>query len=474
MNRSGPGSSGSNASFLPPPTPVPPSEPAHDPYAALRFRDFRLLLMGGLVTATGGQMLNLAIGWELYNRTGEPMALGLVGIAQVLPIFLFSLPAGQAADRFDRRSIGAAAQFIRACSSFVLVYLSYTQGPVAAIYACLFTNGVTRAFHAPARTALMPMILPAAAFANAVSWNTTGFQLASVSGPALGGFMMGLTGFAWPVYLFDALTSLFNVVCILNIHATGSVKKKEPPSLHSLLAGIRFVWSTKVLLAVITLDLFGVLLGGAAALLPVYAKDILHVGPEGLGWLRASESVGALLMAVTIAHRPPMRRAGPALLWSVTGFGLGIVVFGLSENFWLSIAAMAFCGACDNVSVVIRHTLMQLRTPDEMRGRVAAVNTVFIASSNELGQLESGTVAHFLGPVFSVVSGGIGTILVVLVAAGIWPEIRGLQELHSEKSEDSPLAPGNPQPPESSAAIPPPPAAPPPDPANPAAAPSGN
>jgi MFS family permease len=407
-----------------------------------------LLLFGGVITATGGQMLNLAIGWELYERTKDPLSLGLVGLVQVIPIFLFSLPAGQIADRFDRRHIGAMAQFLRACSSLALVWISATQGPITGIYVCLFVNGVMRAFHAPARTALMPAILPAAAFANAVSWNTSGFQLASVTGPALGGLAIGVAGFAWPVYLFDAATSLFNVFCMLSIRAGAATAtvRKEPPSFESLVAGIRFVWQTKIVLAAMTLDLFAVLLGGAAALLPIYAKDILHVGAEGLGWLRAAESFGALLMAVTIAHRPPMRRAGPALLWSVAGFGLGIVVFGLSENYWLSLAAMACCGACDNVSVVVRHTLMQLRTPDDMRGRVAAVNMVFISSSNELGQLESGLAARFFGPVATVVGGGIGTILVVLAAAWAWPEIRRLKELHSEKSEDSPLAAVKPPP----------------------------
>lgn len=414
--------------------------PVHDAYAALRYRDFRLLLAGGTITATGGQMLNVAVGWELYNRTGDPLALGMVGLALVLPILIFSLPAGQVADRFDRRTIGALAQFFRACSSLVLTWLSFSEGPVAGIYACLFVNGVMRAFHAPARTALMPQILPAAAFANAVSWNTSAFQMASVAGPALGGLLLGVRDAAWPVYLLDAVTSVVNVACLLMIRVTGEKRAREPATLKSLLAGIGFVWKNKVILGAITLDLFAVLLGGATALLPVYAKDILHVGPEGLGWLRASESIGALCMALFVAHRPPLRRAGMVLLWSVAGFGLGIVVFGLSTSFWLSMAALAFCGACDNVSVVIRHTLMQLRTPDEMRGRVAAVNTVFIASSNELGQVESGTVAYFFGPIAAVVSGGIGTILVVLGAAALWPELRRLRELHGPETV-APAAP---------------------------------
>lgn len=414
------------------------SSTPHDPYAALRFRDFRLLLASGLITATGGHMLSLAVGWELYNRTNEVMALGLVGLAQIIPMFLFSLPAGQVADRFDRRIICTIAQLVRTLSSLLLVYISYTQGSVEVVYGCLFINGTTRAFNAPARMALMPQILPSAAYANAVSWNTTCVQISSVSGPAFGGFVLGLTHFAWPVYLIDAVTSVINIVCVLNIRAMPAEPKKGRPTLRDLLAGIRFVWNTRILLATISLDLFGVMFGGAAALLPVYAKDILHCGPEGLGWLRASESIGALLMAIFIAHRPPMRHAGPALLWSVAGFGIGIVIFGLSENFWISLAAMALCGACDNISVVIRHTLMQLRTPENIRGRVAAVNTVFIASSNELGQVESGIVAHYFGPVFAVVSGGVGTILVVLGAACLWPEIRTLGQLHEEKPAEPP------------------------------------
>lgn len=401
----------------------------HDPYLALRYGSYRALLIGGLVALLGGQMLNLAVGWELYERTKDPFSLGLVGLVQIIPIFLFSLPGGHAADRFSRRKIILWTQLVRSSTSLMLAWLSYTRGPEAGIYACLFANGITRAFHVPARTALLPQILPAAAFSNAVTWNSSTFQLSAIAGPAIGGYAMGLCNAAWPVYVMDAGTAYIYLASTLLIRETASARKTEPMSMSSLLAGIRFVWSTKVLFAAITLDMFAVLLGGAVAMLPVYAKDILHVGPEGLGTLRAAESVGAIGMAMFLAHRPPMRRSGAAMLLAVAGFGAGIVVFGLSTDFWLSFGALAFCGACDSISVVVRHTLVQLRTPDEMRGRVSAVNTVFIASSNELGQFESGLVAKFLGPVASVVTGGIGTILVVGAVALIWPELRRLGPL---------------------------------------------
>jgi MFS family permease len=405
----------------------PPSK--HDPYVALRYGSYRALLVGGMVALIGGQMLNLAIGWELYERTKDPFRLGLVGLVQIIPIFLFSLPGGHAADRFSRRKIILWTQLARSFTSIMLAWLSFTHGPEAGIFACLFLNGVTRAFHVPARTALLPQILPPAAFSNAVTWNSSTFQLSAIVGPAIGGYAMGLCGAAWPVYLMDAGGAYIYLASTLFVRETPTERKAEPVSLSSLLAGIRFVWSTKVLFAAITLDMFAVLLGGAVAMLPVYAKDILHVGPEGLGTLRAAESAGAIGMAMFLAHRPPMKHSGPAMLLAVAGFGVGIVVFGFSTDFWLSLAALGFCGVCDSISVVVRHTLVQLRTPDEMRGRVSAVNTVFIASSNELGQFESGLVAKFLGPVASVVSGGVGTILVVASVALIWPELRRLGPL---------------------------------------------
>ncbi|MCZ7646413.1 MAG: MFS transporter [Planctomycetota bacterium] len=404
----------------------------HDPYAALRDGQYRRFLSGGVLSVVGGQMLNVAVGWELYERTHDALALGLVGLAQVAPVLLLSLPAGHLADRYDRRLICVLAQTLRACSTSFMLWISLTHAPVEAVYACLFANGVSRACHAPARTALMPQLLKPGLFESAVRWNTSGFQLASTCGPALGGLVMHWAGAAWPVYAVDLATTLINAGCIGSLRKPEGELKREPLSMERLLGGLRFIWSAKVILAAITLDLFAVLLGGVTALLPIYAQDVLQAGPQGLGWLRAADSAGALAMALTMAHRPPIRRAGRTLLWSVAGFGLGIVVFGLSTNLWLSMLALAACGACDNISVIVRHTLIQLRTPNEMRGRVASVNSIFIASSNELGMLESGTVASLFGHVAAAVSGGVGTLLVVLFAALRWPELRKLGAIHEE------------------------------------------
>lgn len=419
----------------PPEPPAPPPPDAHDPYAAMRVPQYRRFLAGGVLAATGGQMLTVAIGWELYLRTNEAIALGLVGLAQVLPIFLFALPFGHLADRFDRRHLSGLAQCVRCCSAVALFAISFWHGPVWAVYLCLFVNGSMRALHAPARTALMTQIIPMDRFENAVRWNTTGFRLASVCGPAVGGFVIQFAGFAWPVYLIDAATSLANAVIMVTLRKPDGTLSKRPFDAGTLLAGLRFVWSTKVILGAVTLDMFAVLFGGVNALLPIYAKDILRVGADGLGLLLASEAFGALAMAVILAYRPSMPFAGKALLWSVAGFGLGIVTFGFSDSFALSAAALAACGAFDNISVIVRHTLIQLRTPNEMRGRVSAVNMVFISSSNELGQLESGIVSHFFGAVAAAVSGGIGTILVVLFAAWRWPELRKLNALKDAAAE---------------------------------------
>jgi MFS family permease len=415
------------------------SPPKHDPYLALRYGSYRSLLIGGLVALIGHQMLGVAIGWELYERTGKPISLGLVGLVQVIPVFLFSLLGGQTADRFSRKYIIVWSQVIRAVSSLALAWLSYTEGPLFGIYVCLFVGGVVRAFHVPARVALLPQILPPAAFSNAVMWNSSTFRFSAIIGHAMGGFVIGWTHHALPVYVIDAAVSLVYVVSVLSIPGTGTKGQPSRMNVESLLAGVRFVWHTKVLLAAITLDMFAVLLGGAVALMPIYAKDILHIGPEGLGCLLAAESIGAIGMGWFLAHLPPLKRAGPAMLLSVVGFGIGIIVFGFSTNLWLSLGALFFCGVFDTISVVVRHTLVQLRTPDEMRGRVSSINTIFIASSNELGQFESGGVAHFFGPMVSVVSGGIGSILVVIGVAAIWPELRRLGPLVEESGADVPV-----------------------------------
>ncbi|HEV8061523.1 MAG TPA: MFS transporter, partial [Gemmataceae bacterium] len=312
-----------------------------------------------------------------------------------------------------------------AAASLGLAILSFWQGPVPLMFACLVLGGIARAVRSPTRSSLMPQVVPAEDLGNAVTWNSSAWQFANVSGPAFAGLSIAAAhGQSGPTYLLAAACSLVCVLLLMPIRPRQSgAAPRLQRSMSSILAGVRFVWRSELLLAAITLDLFAVLLGGATALLPIYATDILHVGATGLGWMRAAPAMGALVVAVLLAHRPPLRRPGVALLLAVAGFGAGTIVFGLSHLFWLSFAMLAITGGLDNISVVVRGTLMQTLTPDEMRGRVAAVNSIFISSSNELGEFESGTVAALLGPMTSVVSGGIGTILVVLGVMWTWPRL---------------------------------------------------
>jgi predicted MFS family arabinose efflux permease len=297
------------------------------------------------------------------------------------------------------------------------------------MYVFLFTTGAARAFWLPARAAFLPRLVPRDTLPNAISWNATSFELASIVGPAVGGLLIGFFQSALLVYLMVAVAALAFLVLILTIPYDHQNGRAAPLDMRSLLGGIRYIRNTPVVLAAMTLDMFGVLLGGATAMMPIYAKDILQVGPRGLGWLMAAPSLGAITMAMIQAHRPPTRRAGRKLLLAVAGFGAVTTIFGLSQNFWLSLTMLFFLGVCDNISVVIRSTLIQLLTPDEMRGRVSAINSLFIGTSNELGAFESGVLARFLGPVIAVVSGGLGAILVVLIVAWRWPQLRHYKEL---------------------------------------------
>ncbi|QSV53415.1 MAG: MFS transporter [Dolichospermum sp. UKL201] len=404
----------------------------HDPFAAMRFRDYRLFTIGRVVLFTGGQMQTVALGWELYERTNSAMALGGIGLAQVLPMIALTLITGHVADKNDRKKITLLAMLLLMFCSLTLAAISYYQGAVFLIYACLLLTGVARAFLKPAGDALMWQLIPMSAFTNAATWNSSSFQLASVIGPALGGLSIAVFRSATGVYILSAIAALSCFFLTAAIKPQKTNFKKEPISLKTLAAGAEFVWNNQLILAAITLDLFAVLLGGAVALLPVFAKDILHVGPVELGYLQAAPSIGALIMAALLVYLPPIRKAGPALLWSVVGFGIVTIIFGLSRWTWLSLLMLVLSGALDSISVVIRHTLVQIRTPDHLRGRVAAINSVFISASNELGGFESGLTAALFGPVFSVVGGGIGTILVVVATAAIWPEIRKLGALHED------------------------------------------
>ncbi|MDZ8070646.1 MAG: MFS transporter [Nostoc sp. DedQUE08] len=405
----------------------------HDPFAAFKFRDYRLFTIGRLVLFVGSQMQTVAIGWELYERTNSAIALGGVGLAQVLPMIVLTLIAGDVADRRDRKVTMLLSVMLLALCSLALGVLSYTKGAIFLIYACLVFTGVARAFLKPASDALMWQLIPVTAFTNAATWNSSSFQLAAVIGPAFGGFGIALLGSATGVYVLAAIAALLCFILTLAIKQQKVTRATEPISFKALAAGAKFVWQNQLILAAITLDMFAVLLGGAIALLPIFAKDILHVGPVELGYLQAAHSIGALTMAITLAYLPPLRKAGPALLWSVVGFGVVTIIFGLSRSFWLSMLMLILGGALDSISVVIRHTLVQIRTPDHLRGRVAAINSVFISASNELGGFESGLTAALFGPVISVVGGGIGTILVVIATAMIWPGIRKLGALQEYK-----------------------------------------
>ena len=441
---------------------VPPS-PRHDPYAAFRSRGFRFFTTGNLLSILGRQMLAVAVEWEIYQRTHSATALGLVGLVFAIPIVGLSLPAGHLADRISRKHIILVAQIFSSVISALLALVSwqhlaipqmsilracnhglnavanvferhqsgfhFDDASIPIIYLLLFIGGAARTFSWAARSSFFPTLVSRDAFSNAVTWNNSIFQIGSVVGPAISGFVVAHRGFPI-VYVIDAITSFAFFLLALPIpRAKQALKRVEQSTWRSLAAGAKFVFSKKVILATITLDLFAVLLGGAVALLPIFADQILRCGPVGLGWLRAAPAIGAFAMALIVAYLPPMREAGKTLLWCVTGFGIATVVFGLSKALWLSLGMLFIAGALDSVSVIIRGSIVQLVTPDEMRGRVSAVNNIFIGTSNEFGALESGLTAALFGPVISVLAGGIGTILVVAASAWRWPEIRKIGAL---------------------------------------------
>ena len=428
----------------------------HDPYAALRIGDYWLYCLGWVISVLGQQVQSVAVQWQIFQKMGSgsrgALALGLVGGVQALPVMLLALPAGHLADRFDRRRIVMASQLFACLCSIGLAGATSAGAPVWSLYLLLGLAATGQAIGWPARSALLPQIVPAEVFSNATTWNSSAFQVASVAGPALGGFVVSFTVVG--AYLIDAACSLAFFVFLILMTVRPAPPAREPLTLSSLAAGVRFVWKTQVLLGAITLDLLAVLLGGATYLLPLFADQILHVGAAGFGWLKAAPAIGAFVMAMLIAHRPPMKRAGAAMLWSVAAFGAATVVFGLSRLFPLSFIAFALTGAFDNVSVVVRHTLVQMLPPDRMRGRVSAVNNVFIGASNEIGGLESGLTAWLFaravgpvaGAVASVVLGGVGALAVVAAVALAWPQLRRFGSLHDARPIDHDMAEGLPIP----------------------------
>jgi len=407
---------------------------SHDPYAAFRVPQLWQYMLGNMLLFMGMGAQGLAIGWEVYQRTGQAFALGLVGGVQAIPMILLSLPAGYLADRFDRKALCVVCLCGVAACSLGLAWLSACHGPIGWMYLLLLLDATMATLGRPARAAIFPMLTPPDVFENAMKWRTSLDQISAVGGPAVGALILvwSLPG----VYIANAACALLVIGLLLAMRIQTGPSTAGSMSLATVLGGLHFVRGREVLLATMSLDLFAVLLGGATYLLPLYAKDILHVGAAGLGWLRAAPAVGAFVMAILLAHLPPMKRAGRAMLLAVFGFGVATIVFGLSHHFWLSWAMLCLTGALDNVSVVVRHTLVQLLTPDHMRGRVSAVNAIFIGSSNEIGGFESGTVARFFTPTISVVAGGIGTLVIVLLWAGLFPNLRRYGALSEEKAGD--------------------------------------
>jgi MFS family permease len=404
-------------------------------YAILRNRDLRLYLIGRLVAIIGQQMLATAVGWELFHRTHSVMKLGLVGLTQVVPMIFFTLPAGHVADNYNRKRIITLMTLLMAASSLGLTLISWYQVNVVWMYACLFVAGATRTFATAATASFLPALVDRKDFSRAVNWNATTFQLSSIIGPTVAGWLIWYAGRrAFPVYAINVCASLIFCAMMTQIHTHHVVAVREKMSFKTLLTGFDFVFANKIILGIITLDMFAVLLGGATALLPVYADLILDVGSRGLGLLQAALPIGAVVCTFILAHRPPIQKAGHSMLLAVAAFGVATIGFGVSRWFWVSFLMLFICGAVDNISVVVRHTLVQLLTPDEKRGRVSAVNNLFIGTSNEMGEFESGTVAQLFGPaigntvamgtVISVVAGGFGTIAVVIAIALIFPQIR--------------------------------------------------
>jgi MFS family permease len=402
-----------------------------DPYAALRYPNFRRYVGGLLALIVSIQIQGTIVGWQIYDLTGDPLALGLVGLAEALPFISTALYAGHVADRRDRRHQvlwSMAALTLCSISLFVLALAHDMSNTlrVSAIYGVIIASGVARSFLQPARIALGAELVPRAVYANAITWRASTWQVAAVIGPAIGGLLYAIGG-APLAYAVDTALMIAGIAWIVSVqHKSPSRAPLQGAMSENLLSGLRFVRKQPVILGGLTLDLFAVFFGGAVALLPIFAKDILHVGPTGLGVLRAAPAAGAVVVSALLAVRPITRRMGPVILANVALFGAATIGFALSTSFWLSVVLLALTGAFDMVSVVIRSTVMQLLTPEPLLGRVSAVNSIFVGSSNEIGAFESGVAAKLLGTVPSVVCGGLATLGVVAVIARMFPSLRKL------------------------------------------------
>ena len=392
-------------------------------YAAFKSRNYRFLLAGIVLSMLSQQMLSVVVAWDLYQARHSPLVLGNVGLVQIIPVLLFTFAAGHVADRYDRRRTLLLTQMVIAGAGFILAFAGAGRS-VALIYGCLFLGASARAFQWPASSSVLPNVVHPEHLSNAISWNGAGREMATVTGPAVAGLLLAWLGSS-AVYLVQAACTLLTLICFVALRTPPmAVGKNGRGGLKQISEGLRFVYREKLLLSALSLDLLAVFFGGATALLPIYADSILHIGARGLGWLRAAPAIGAGGTAFLLAHRPQIKRAGAVLLAVVAGFGAATIAFAVSTSAWLSFAMLAATGALDSVSVVLRTFLVHSRTPDHLRGRVNAVNALFISCSNQWGAVESGIAAAWLGTVPSVVFGGAATIIVVAAIAALSRSLR--------------------------------------------------
>ncbi len=418
---------------------------------AFASRDFRRYQLARVAVVLGAEAQSVAVAWQVYSITHRALDLGYTGLALFLPGLLFLLPAGHSADRFDRRHVILCCYSLQVLCTAALLFLAVVgTHRVLLIYAVLALMGTGRAFSAPASSALLPHLVPEEHFVNAVTWGGAIFQVANVSGPALGGLLftlppthrlvsLGLEG-AGIVYVFTLVTLIWFLILVLSLHVRPGRMEHRATTLKVMLAGFQYVRSSQLLLGSMSLDLFVVLLGGAVALMPIFASDVLHTGPRGLGALRAAPAIGALTISLIMTRFPIKRRAGMRMFVCVAIFGIATVIFGMSKSLWLSLAALCLSGAADMISVIIRGSLLQLATPQEMRGRVSAVNSLFIGASNELGEFESGLTAQWWGAVRATIFGGMASLAVAGIWAALFPGLRQADELTAEALR--PKAPG--------------------------------
>lgn len=399
-----------------------------DRFAAFRHVSYLRFFLARFLGAFATQILSVSVGWQMYDETGSAFYLGLIGLVQFLPSLLLILVTGSVADRYNRRAIVATCMIVSAlCGAAMLVLTAFDAFEPIFVFAILVVFGIERAFNAPAVQSLAPNLVPPEDLGNAVAWNSSSWQTASIIGPVAGGLLYGVSA----VLAYSVSFAFFVAAAVLVFMVAKPVQRtaSKAVSWNTILAGFRFIFGEKVVLGAISLDLFAVLLGGAIALMPVFARDILTLGPLGLGLLRAAPGIGAIMVAVALASFPIRHNAGMFMFIGVALFGAGTILFGLSETAWISIAALMLMGAADMASVYVRETLIALWTPDEVRGRVNAVNMVFVGASNELGEFRAGTMAHLVGPVPAVVIGGVGTLAVAVIWALGFPQLRKIDSL---------------------------------------------